>query len=147
MDIRCYLGGIFLCVSSLANACSCVDQKLPMSETLAQNDFVFTGKVIKKSKEQLVGSIFYDVEFQLTETYKGKLGAHAVVKTGKDSAMCGFPFEEGESYLVFAYKLTDEEQSSKPQMQYGTGLCSKTKAIKYAEADLQELNKIKRAAR
>lgn len=149
MKIYCYFSCVFLCLSSFANACSCVDQKIPLSEILANTDLVFTGKVIKKSKEKFIASEFYDVEFVLSENYKGKLGKHVIVKTGTDSAMCGFPFEEGESYLVFAYKLstTEDKKFAAAQPQFATSLCSRTNTVKFATADLQELDKIKNAAK
>lgn len=151
MNIRLYIGILFLCFSPMAIACSCMDQKMPMIETLARNDLVFTGKVLKKSKEKWLNSEFYRVEFLLAENYKGVTGNHVSIKTGTDTAMCGFPFEEGESYVVFAYKFPEAEKdrsSAVPEsnIQYGTGLCSKTKAIKYAAADLDELNNIKSKA-
>lgn len=146
MKFCLYLGSLLFALSSFANACSCIDQKLPMSEILAKNDAVFTGKAIKKSSEKLIGSQFDVVEFRIAENYKSASAKSVLVKTANQSAACGFPFEEGETYLVFAYTFPDEKKSSDAKVQYGTGLCSKTKAIKYAETDLQELNKLKNAA-
>lgn len=148
MKIYFYFSCVFLCLSSFANACSCVDQKIPLNETLAKTDVVFTGKVVKKSKEKWIGNNFYDVEFQLIENYKGKRESNLIVKTSMDDGTCGFPFEEGETYLVFAYKYSaDDKENSGAKPQYATGICSRTKAIKFADADLKELNEIKKSAK
>jgi len=125
-----------------ANACSCMDQHLPMAETFAKTDFIFSGKVIKKSRKWF--SDYAVVEFQLNEVFKGEANKRAFIKTGVSDGGCGFPFKKGEAYLVFAYAFSPIENSTVPE--YSTSICSLTKKLKLAEADLKALQEIKSTA-
>lgn len=70
------------------------------------------------------------VTFRVSRVFKGELGEEVTVKTAGNSAACGYGFEEGASYVVYA-RAQDEGLS--------TGLCSGTKRADDAEADFAVL--------
>ena len=50
------------------------------------------------------GKVIYALD--ITETFKGGATGHVEVSTPADSAACGYPFEVGKSFLVFARRGT-----------------------------------------
>lgn len=68
------------------------------------------------------------VTLRVSEVWKGDVGKTLRVTTSADSgAGCGYPFEEGKEYLVYA----GEDAS--------VSLCSETKPLSSAGADLEAL--------
>ncbi|RYG05452.1 MAG: hypothetical protein EOO07_30085 [Chitinophagaceae bacterium] len=115
-----------------------------MQEIINSTDLIFAGKVIDKSRELWIGDN-YDVEFQLSEIYKGQSESKAFIKTGARKGQCGFPFVVGESYLVFAYRQpeSEKENSTTSSQIYTTSICSLTKTLQDAQADLRNPHNIK----
>jgi hypothetical protein len=70
------------------------------------------------------------VHFQIVRTFKGPSQEALVVSTANNSAACGYGFEEGKSYLVYASE-TDAVLS--------TSLCSRTQPLASATEDLNKL--------
>lgn len=117
---------------SVVKACSCIQPGTP-TESLQSVDEVFRGYV-KSITYQAVDettSRGFLVEFEASEVWKGKLAAKKEIKTAQDSASCGFDFEEGREYIVYAYK--DEEG------ELVTNLCMRTSLTQNAQEDLEEL--------
>jgi hypothetical protein len=112
----------------ISYACSCI-QAPPVEEEFKRVTAVFSGKVIEISDES-VGMDPIKVTFQVSRIWKGISEVKVSIYTGRDSAGCGYPFEEGDSYLIYAVesegKLT-------------TGLCSLTKELSLAEGDISVL--------
>ncbi len=71
-----------------------------------------------------------DVEFAVDEVWKGEPTANAEIRTHADEATCGYPFEEGVAYLVYAGRSEDA---------LTTGLCSRTSPVEAADEDLEGL--------
>jgi hypothetical protein len=71
-----------------------------------------------------------DVEIQVDRSWKKARCGTVVVQTPSDSAMCGFGFEVGKSYLIYA-----DMQKGK----LSTNLCSRTRTIEEAGEDLAAL--------
>ena len=109
-----------------------------MHEIINNTDLIFAGKVVDKSRELWIGEN-YVVEFQLSEIYKGESGSRTIIKTGARKGHCGFPFVVGESYLVFAYRLPESEKQKSTDLSqiYTTSICSLTKTLQDAQADLR----------
>jgi hypothetical protein len=63
-------------------------------------------------------------KFRITETFKGVSGRTVEVHTGYGGGDCGFPFEEGTDYVVFA--TFQEDKSSHGRRFVRTGICSRT---------------------
>lgn len=110
-----------------AFACSCAE--LPMEESAAMADAVFSGTVIDQQPVGLepvgalaatkpmpgggVGQIIYT--FAVDGVAKGEVASEAQVLGGGDGASCGMSFGMGERWLVFA--MWDGAV-------HATGLCS-----------------------
>lgn len=128
----------FCCLSLLALnitaalACRC---SVPSSAkvSLKQSAAVFAGKVI--SIESNVDSQrvrFNTIKFQVSKSWKGGAAKTIVVTTPGHSEACGFHFDRGQSYLVYAYTI-------KGQKGLLTGICTRTKPLTQAKQDLAEL--------
>ncbi len=72
-----------------------------------------------------------DVRFSVTRQWKGVTTEEIRVRTARDSAACGFPFEVGEDYLVYA--------SAEQGGALSTGLCDRTARVADASEDLTAL--------
>lgn len=110
-----------------AQACSCAPPELPL-QALDKVQAVFAGLVTDID-------IFYDtmrvsVTFDVFEFWKGPQEKTIVVSTALQSATCGFSFNEGEEYLVYAYDRDGE---------FSTNLCTRTTLLSYVDEDLEEL--------
>ena len=114
-----------------AFACSCAPPEGPSAE-LGRASAVFSGRVMEVRGPKGAGRTHGMVEavFEVGRAWKGAAGKQISVYTYSDSAACGYAFEAGRSYLVYAYvgggRLT-------------TGLCSRTKRLEDAGVDLSEL--------
>ncbi|MBS1839735.1 MAG: hypothetical protein JSS69_06375 [Acidobacteria bacterium] len=73
------------------------------------------------------------INFEVTENYRGPKGTSIVAVTAVSEAACGYPFQEGESYLVFA---------GGDDSHLVVSLCSATKLTKYAQEDITYLRSI-----
>jgi hypothetical protein len=117
-------------------ACSCVPPRSP-SEEFTKSDAVFSGKVVRiyetTRKEPEIGERVsqHAVIFSVDRTWKGVNETHVVVYTGFSEAACGYPFEAGKEYLVYAYDDTD----------WVTGICSLTKPLSLAKPDIEAFGK------
>jgi len=131
-----------------ASACSCA--ALPGTpqerarDALSSSTAVFSGEVVEFEKPppdttMIEGTLLTvvssggtaTVTLRASEVWKGPRQQTVVVTTGDDSGSgCGYPFEEGEEYLVYA---TGKDPS--------VSLCSDTKPLPEADADLEALGK------
>jgi hypothetical protein len=130
-----------------ASACSCA--ALPgtpqerASEALSGSTTVFSGEVVELEKPppdttMVEGTMLTvmggggrkaTVTLRASEVWKGPRQQTVTITTEADSSMgCGYPFEEGREYLVYA---TGEDPS--------VSLCSETKPLSEADADLGAL--------
>lgn len=147
---------------SPASACSCMAPP-PPAEALAESDHVFEGRVTAIDQTDagaaadprgdgdlagggapppppLPGAL--TVTFEVVRTWKGADAEKFSVVTAGNTAACGFPFEEGETYLVYATAGDHDEDGADDDVEGplpGTGLCSRTKAIPDAGEDLAAL--------
>lgn len=85
-------------------ACFCVPEGSP-SQELAQSSAVFSGRVIdiehaSASIRQNVESV--NVTFQVSEVWKGPRRHTVTVLTARQGIDCGYEFESGQEYLVYA---------------------------------------------
>jgi hypothetical protein len=107
-----------------AAACSCMQQS---QEDAAQNaTAIFEGRVSRI--EDPTGEP--KVHFKIVRSFKGPSQEALVVSTPNNSAACGYGFEEGQSYLVYA---------SEQNAVLSTSLCSRTQPIASATEDLSKL--------
>ncbi|MHA7963185.1 hypothetical protein ACX93W_03495 [Paenibacillus sp. CAU 1782] len=125
--------GILAAPPERASACSCVVNG-SVQETLANHDAVFEGIVTgKKRPSTIFSSSSADPvtwTFRVNEVWKGKVTSTLSVTSAESGASCGFEFEEGKRYLVYA---RDNGKS------LDVSLCSRTVDFNSASADLTEL--------
>jgi hypothetical protein len=137
-----------------ADACSCVS---PISicratwtstdtfvgkATTFENAAVFVGRVTAMEDAanppglEVTGPDRRRVHLRVSERFVGLDPAEAEtdVYTGIGGGDCGYPFTIGETYFVFAYKLKDGR--------LGTGICSVTKRVEKATAELAYMRRI-----
>ncbi len=110
-----------------ANACSCARPGSPI-EALANADAVFAGKAIAVQLLTNTNSSAdpVTVSFDVDRVWKGRRQDTIVIKTVRSGISCGYEFEEGRRYIVYAY---DGE----------TGLCTRTRSVVLAPRDFAEL--------
>ncbi len=106
-----------------AEACSC-SAPGPACEIYWQHDLVFAGKVVANRAHQGKLGEFSEATFEVSEAFAGSPGPRVVVS---GSGGCGYSFEDGAEYLVYARKGAAG---------YVTGACSGTKLLRDAAADL-----------
>lgn len=129
--------GAFLLYSTAVSACSCAPPGTPQEE-LNRSDAVFAGQV-ESIQDSLTSGFMgpgqdYDVTFDIMRVWKGPETDTLKVKTSSSSASCGYSFQEGEDYLVYAneeYQVEDGDLT--------VSLCSRTASLENAEQDVAAL--------
>ena len=117
-----------------ALACSCASSG-PPCQAFWQTDAVFSATVISKSvitvdtgiesfpKEQQIA-----VKLLVEDTFRGSLGGNDVeMLTGMGGGDCGYNFEKGKKYLVYASEYRGRLRA---------GICSRTRLLSEATEDL-----------
>ena len=118
-------------------ACDCSYAGAPC-KAFANTPTVFAGRVVKISTIRLKapsGDEFEDrlVSFDVERSYRGWEAATAEVLAGWNSD-CGYRFQEGVRYLVYAYPDTATGKLY-------TGICQRTRPMSEASEDLEYLAK------
>ena len=133
--------GATLATPDCAHACSCgapagASPQDLVRQGLRSSDAVFAGEVTGIDRPRLMTSSSdpMSVTFRVAEAWKGAEGETVDVKTAVSDVSCGYPFDKGDSYLVFASKGTT----------YGDGdlevaLCGSTKPLSEADTALAAL--------
>ena len=129
------LGFVFL-IPDCASACTCEStssngQKDIESE-LSSSEAVFSGEVVDFEKGSSIAAPWptETVSFRVSVVWKGQERETLEVGTATQGSACGYAFEEGREYLVYA---DDGKQDLE------VDLCSRTKPLSEAEADLEVL--------
>jgi hypothetical protein len=111
------------------------------AEALERSSSVFSGRVTKISRPFLdtVGitrSGNHRVEFAIRKHWKGAQSKVAVVLTRLSGEACGFPFQEGQEYLVYVAPGPGGIE---------TGICTGTKSVAGAELEMEQLDRLLQA--
>ena len=127
-------GVVFLLPSQCAYACSCAmpPGNQDAERALAESSAVFSGEVVRidpPNPWKSSATIETDT-FRVSEVWKGPEQRTLEVHTALIGASCGYPFKEGQEYLVYAY-------TGKQGLE--VGLCGATKPLSKAGADLAAL--------
>ena len=107
--------------ASPARACSCAPLPAP-EQARERSSQVFSGRVLDIEG----GDFFKVVLFEVAESWKGSDLPLATVATYGNAALCGYPFAEGEEYLVYAEGGVAH-------------LCTRTRPLASAAGDLAAL--------
>lgn len=133
-----FLGGLALSLGSIdVSGCTCITPG-PPSDVFEQASAVFVGKVIEielmdanKIRGPFAGKL---VRFSVERAFKGVEEDQVQILTARSEASCGYPFEEGKIYLVYANKGEDERLR--------TSICSRTQPPSRAHEDLKFLRSL-----
>ena len=141
------------CSAPLVVACSCIE--VPPSRAFEQSQVVFVGRVISREESPptpVVGAngdtTWYRTsadmvryEMVATEGWKGEPRDTITIYSEVSGASCGFGFQVGQTYLVYAYVMTEDWwQRAWPVGTtfplYAASLCSRTGEFDRAAEDL-----------
>jgi len=120
----------------MAQACSC---ELPQANSTLKrlvktahkkSQAVFVGRVMDVVSHSELSVI---VKIRVERSWKGNLPSEVTLATGQGGGDCGYKFEIGQSYLIYAYG-PDEKRLS-------TNICQRTAALTDAAADIKLLGK------
>ena len=117
---------IFALCAENASACSCVAAASP-DKAFRSAPSVFIGMVTKITPAKRAGAVMplsgkkagqweqmeegvWVVTLNVQESFKGVRGSAVELVTDTDTAACGYPFEVGQSYLVYAYQRASARQ-------------------------------------
>jgi hypothetical protein len=133
------LVGLVALLPDCASACTCAvwpgSQQEQAERALNQSTAVFSGEVLDV-EERPPTSMFgirmlsSGVTLRASEVWKGPQRETLEVHTPRHGASCGYPFKEGQEYLVYAYGK---------EAPFKVDLCSETKLLSEASADLEAL--------
>jgi hypothetical protein len=112
------LGSLQLLAPSRAGACSCLQDDNPPSldAVIDTADAVFLGRVIGQSEIEGGRAFLFEVQ----SSWQGVDQPEVTIYTGTGGGDCGYDFEEGERYLVYAGKAPNG---------YGTNICTRTARV------------------
>lgn len=124
--------GLVVLVAGMTSACSCTLPE-PASEAFDNADAVFVGTVTNIGSPSVGSDIWgaNSITFEPSRVFKGQSTSELTIQTWKDTAGCGYPFEEGKEYLVYAQHTAQGHEVS---------LCSRTTDIESADGDLEVIN-------
>jgi hypothetical protein len=124
---------VFILVGAKSSfACTCVPPQ-SASQELKRATAVFSGKVVEIKRHKQPSNLFGTVEviFEVKKVWKGVDETRVSVFTSSQSSACGYGFKEGRTYLVYAHGSAEERLA--------TSICSRTRRLKDAREDLEEL--------
>ncbi|MDO7846378.1 hypothetical protein Q5H92_08425 [Hymenobacter sp. M29] len=165
--LTCFL----LLYLSGAWACSCISENLPEKQKIAkahaQASLIFTGRLESVALVEKTDTIhfrsragadtvvtmrqqFRQYTFAITQQLKGApAGATVVVLTDGPGSSCGVSYRAGADFVVFAYAIdtaySPRGTARRVTPYFTTGLCTRTKELRYAKA--AELRQLRRLAR
>lgn len=130
------LGSLWMALPCDAGFCSCVGpQDVATAVQLA--GAVFVGRVVSVRDTRVGDGSAHGpwpmrrVTLRVKRAWKGAETQDVVVLTGRGGGDCGFPFERGKTYLVYAHRMDSGG--------LGAGICGRTASLQRAAEDLEEL--------
>ena len=129
--IAALIGLWFISNTEPSYACSCAEPG-PPSEALADSAAVFSGRVVSvrefdRGAGMLGSADPTTIEFDVKTVWKGSDHQTMYLTTARWGMSCGFTFVEGDEYVVYS-----RDGST-------VSLCSRTRPLSEAAADLDEL--------
>jgi hypothetical protein len=123
-----------------ASACTCMipssgqTQQEIAKQALSDSAAVFAGEVVDISAGEPL-----TVSFRVSEVWKGPERGTLEVTTSSQESACGYPFEEGREYLVYAGQGYKDESVRRPSDRTMVSICGDTKPLSKASAHLEAL--------
>ena len=124
-------------------ACTCAPPnpnqslKRQVTAALGESRAVFSGKVLEVRDDPEGLSLV--VRLRVERSWKGSTGREVRIVTGRGGGDCGYRFEVGGSYLVYAY--------GSGAGGLGTNICQRTARLSEASKDLRVLGRGRNAPR
>jgi hypothetical protein len=125
-------------------ACSCVTlpggAKPAATVLLNNNDAVFLGTVVGIGDLPLPLNVTHTyvanrlVLVRVTKSWKDVTDSHVIIATGVGGGDCGFPFEKGKEYVIFARRT-----EAYIPAQLTTSICSETQLASGASGLVSDL--------
>ena len=155
-------GAIILCwAADVAVACSCIRTPSPCA-SFNNTPIVFVGRVASVEEDKVEIMRFGQKQtvrtgllahFEIEESLKGIKQKTVDVATGGGGGDCGYPFQAGKRYLVYAYPNNGAEMESsiartviggKSGMaaQLSASICSRTRLVEFATNDIELLRAV-----
>ena len=121
----------------------------PPCQSFWITDAVFSGQVTEikdtpakpaSSSDSKFSSMFRKktVRFAVNESFRGIEERSVELETGMGGGDCGFAFESGQSYLIYAYRIRETGKLA-------TGICTRTQLLSKASEDLEYFRGLKDA--
>lgn len=133
-----FIGAFLLIFTQSSYACSCELQQSNSSleqqvkAAKKKSKAVFSGEVLEINESP--DKDFLLVSIRVRSIWKGVKGKEIVVVTGKGKGDCGYPFQVGKNYLVYAYKTSNR--------QLATNICQRTALLSDANKDILILDNL-----
>jgi hypothetical protein len=139
MKLRYRLAAAAIAVSvvlapSAASTCTCGGTGSPLEE-LSIHDAVFSGLVLfvtNVPEDQVNQVLVLPIQY-----WKGVMAELVTVFTPDTDGACGYAFQQGETYLIYADNTTCPDGLATPC--FFTGLCTRNNPLSSATEDLAEL--------
>jgi FlgD Ig-like domain len=131
--------------SSPTPAESCTCYQITPAETFARATFVFVGTVVAEELPSSMTNTSADKggwRFTVSRGWKGAPTEEVTIYSGLDTGMCGYRFEVGDEYLVYAYVVTNTSGNWPEGTQFpvlATASCSRTRITEQAGEDFSYL--------
>jgi ketosteroid isomerase-like protein len=144
---------LFLFPFTNSFACSCSELEEPLSKKVERSytnsKLIITGKVIDINTEYTDGTKYYKnpviYKFEILKVFKGNSEKEIIeILSESTGSMCGYKFELGESYLVYATTTDFYSSVTNKEFDFDTNLCSRNQVLKNVEKEemdnLQKIN-------
>jgi hypothetical protein len=132
----CFVLFLIVVLQGEAIACSCVrpgpSETENINSAVKDSAAVISGEVVEITENTQFSKL---VKININSVWKGSKKRQIEITTGNGGGDCGFPFEVGEIYLIFANGSKGGE--------YSTNICNRTNLLSLSETDLKVLKKPK----
>jgi hypothetical protein len=121
-----WVGGLL--APAAVEACSC----LPIEDVTKEFDkyaVIFLGEAVE---ERAAGEHSREAAFRVAQVWKGQRAKRLTVGSASQAAACGYPFQAGRHYVVFAHAT---------RATLSTNSCSPTARMKVAEELIGKLDR------
>ncbi len=119
-------------------ACSCIE--MPIKDQVRSAEKIVVGLI--ESKEVIPEEHEVNIKMKVLQNLKGHDKEYFNFKTGSNGAICGFNFQKGKEYLVYAKEIKSNKQGSGAAPTYKVSLCSRTKPHKDSKEEIEALKSI-----
>lgn len=126
---------LFISIVTNTYSCDCVSTSF--KEAIENYESIFSAKVLNITdipESCYKGDcLAVTVELEIIENFREANMDTITVYTGKYTPSCGYPFEVGNSYLVYVSNQNEN---------YNVSLCSRTSLLEKAADDIKLLNEL-----